>query len=142
MANERSKRPMVGVSVLVTKGNQVLLLKRQGSHGSGTWASPGGHLEFGETPEECGIRETLEEVGLEITKLTFKTITNDIFAQEGKHYITIWMEGKYSSGEPQVAAPYEMSEVGWFTWDALPEPLFLPLANLVAGHSYSGDAGD
>ena len=39
MANEVSKRPMVGVSVLVMKGNQVLLLKRQGSHGSGTWAT-------------------------------------------------------------------------------------------------------
>src|SRR5689334_13966733 len=88
MATERSKRPMVGVSVLVTKGNQVLLLKRQGSHGSGTWASPGGHLEYGETPEECGVRETLEEVGLEISELTFKAITNDIFASEGKHYIT------------------------------------------------------
>ena len=139
MANEASKRPMVGVSVLVMKGNQVLLLKRQGSHGSGTWASPGGHLEYGETPEECGIRETLEEVGLEITKLSFKAITNDIFASEGKHYITIWMEGQYSSGEPQIAAPYEMSEIAWFAWDALPEPLFLPLANLVAGRGYAGD---
>ena len=129
------KRPMVGVAVLVTRGDRVLLLKRHGSHGAGSWACPGGHLEFGETPEQCGIRETFEEVGLAINQLRFKAITNDLFVPEDKHYITIWMEGECKSGEPTIAAPDEMSALGWFTWDALPEPLFLPLANLVAGYA-------
>jgi 8-oxo-dGTP pyrophosphatase MutT (NUDIX family) len=30
------------------------------------WLPPGGHLELGETPSECGKREVLEETGLEI----------------------------------------------------------------------------
>ncbi len=30
------------------------------------WNPPGGHLEAGETPPECGRREVLEETGLEI----------------------------------------------------------------------------
>ena len=55
---------------------------------------------------------------------------------QGKHYITIWMEGECESGEPAITSPGEMSELGWFAWDALPEPLFLPLANLLAGQSY------
>ena len=126
-------RPMVGVAALVTRGDRVLLLKRQGSHGAGSWACPGGHLEFGETPEQCGIRETFEEVGLALNQLRFKAITNDLFVSEGKHYITIWMEGACESGEPTIAAAGEMTALGWFAWDALPEPLFLPLANLVAG---------
>jgi 8-oxo-dGTP diphosphatase len=134
-----SKRPMVGVAALVTRGDRVLLLRRQGSHGAGSWACPGGHLEFGETPEQCGIRETLEEVGLVIDQLRFKAITNDLFAPEGKHYITIWMEGECESGEPTITAPGEVSELGWFAWDGLPEPLFLPLANLIAGRSYKGE---
>jgi 8-oxo-dGTP diphosphatase len=130
------KRPMVGVAALVTRGDRVLLLKRHGSHGAGSWACPGGHLEFGETPEQCGIRETLEEVGLTLGQLRFKAITNDLFEPEGKHYITIWMVGECEAGEPTIAAPEAISALGWFAWDALPEPLFLPLANLIAGRSY------
>jgi 8-oxo-dGTP diphosphatase len=45
------KRPLIGVSVIIIKDNQVLLGKRKNSHGSGTWAFPGGHLEFNETIE-------------------------------------------------------------------------------------------
>jgi len=126
----------VGVAVLVVRGDQVLLLKRQGSHGAATWSTPGGHLDFGETPEQCGIREVQEEVGLLVADLTFLAITNDLFATESKHYITIWMRAGRVLGEPTLASPREMTAIGWFGWDALPQPLFLPVANLVAGRSY------
>jgi 8-oxo-dGTP diphosphatase len=126
----------VGVAVLIVKDGQVLLIKRQGSHGAGSWATPGGHIDFGETPEQCGIRETREETGLEVGEPTFRSITNDLFEAEQKHYITIWMEARYISGEPRIAAPREMTEIGWFRWNQLPQPLFLPLANLVSGNSY------
>jgi 8-oxo-dGTP diphosphatase len=31
-----------------------------------TWDIPGGHVEEGETPEQCIVREILEEMGIEI----------------------------------------------------------------------------
>ncbi len=127
-----TERPSVGVGVIIRNGDQVLLLKRQNSHGAGTWSPPGGHLEYGESPQECAVREAEEEVGVQITDLTFCTITNDIFVEEGKHYVTIWMEGKYVSGEARVNSAREMSAVGWFSWHALPTPLFLPLEHLLA----------
>jgi 8-oxo-dGTP diphosphatase len=136
MTNTTSKTAQVGVAVLVRRGDEIVLLKRQGSHGAGTWSTPGGHIDFGETPEACGIRETQEEVGLVIADLTFIGLTNDVFEQEGKHYLTIWLEAQYAGGEARVNAPREMTEVGWFALDALPEPLFLPVANLVAGKVY------
>jgi 8-oxo-dGTP diphosphatase len=128
--------PKVGVGVIIEVAGKVLLIKRINAHGAGTWSTPGGHLDFGETPEACAVRETEEETNLKIQNVRFRGITNDIFEPEGVHYITIWMGGEPMSGEPRVNAPDEASEVGWFSWDDLPEPLFLPLENMLAGKGY------
>jgi 8-oxo-dGTP diphosphatase len=132
-----NKYPSIGVGVIIEKDQKVLLIKRRNVHGAGSWSTPGGHLDYGETPEDCAIRETKEETNLDIQKVKFRTITNDIFESEGKHYITIWMEGEVLSGEPMVNAADELSKVGWFSWHELPEPLFLPLRNLIEGKGYT-----
>ena len=105
--------------------------KRQNSHGEGCWSFPGGHLEFGESWEECAKRETLEETGLEITNLRFGTVTNDIFEKENRHYVTIFLVADYISGEPKVLEPEKWETWDWFTWDNLPQPLFLPFNNAI-----------
>lgn len=128
--------PRVGVGVIITRDQQVLLLRRRNVHGAGTWSTPGGHLDFGESPEACAAREVKEETGLDIGAVAFRAITNDVFTAEGRHYITIWMEGHCTTGEAILSAPDEASEIGWFPWDALPQPLFLPLQHLLDGHYY------
>ncbi len=131
--------PGIGVAAIIEEKGKVLLIRRKGVHGAGNWASPGGHLEFGETPEQCAIRETREEVGIEVANPRFIAVTNDIFEESGKHYITLWMQVDHLSGEPRIAAEYEVGEVGWFKWDSLPSPLFLPLENLLNQKSYPPD---
>jgi 8-oxo-dGTP diphosphatase len=121
--------------MIITKGDKVLLMKRKGPHGQGTWSTPGGHLDFGETLEECAAREAKEEVGVDMTEVRFRTVTNDVFESDGKHYVTIWMEGR-PIGEPRIVAEREVEEIGWFAWEALPQPLFLPLENLIKQNSY------
>ncbi len=133
---------MVGVSILVKNGDRILLVKRQNVHGAGTWAPPGGHLNFGESFEDCAVRETREETAVEISDVKFRVITNDVFEAEQKHYITSWMEAKYVSGEPRVQAPDEESEGGWFMWGNLPQPLFLPLQHLLSGDTLPSQTTD
>ena len=130
-----TEKPQVGTATIIMKDDKVLLMKRKGAHGTGTWSTPGGHLDFGESLEDCAAREAKEEVGVEVIDVRFRCVTNDIFPETGKHYITIWMEGK-PVGEPFIAADGEVEEIGWFAWDALPQPLFLPLKNLVEQNSY------
>ena len=130
-----TQTPQVGTAIIITKDNQVLLMKRKGPHGNGTWSTPGGHLDFGETLEGCAAREAKEEVGVDVVGIRFRAVTNDIFEETGKHYVTVWLEGT-PAGEPFIAAEREVEDLGWFDWDALPQPLFLPLENLVKEKSY------
>lgn len=134
-----TNRPKVGIGVIVKDGSRILLMKRQNSHGSGTWSSPGGHLEYGESFEECAIRETFEETGVTIRNPRYCGITNDVFESEDKHYITVWMESQEFSGEPTIYSEREMSAVGWHPLEALPEPLFLPMKHFFKGQSEQQD---
>ena len=61
---------------------------------------PGGHLEFGESFENCATREILEETGLTVQNVRFLTATNDVMEDEGKHYVTIFM-GAVVDGDAQ-----------------------------------------
>ena len=135
-----TNQPRVGVAAIIVRNNRVLLIRRKNVHGAGSWSTPGGHLDFGETPEQCAIRETQEEVGIEIKDVQFIAVTNDFFEASEKHYITLWMVGTYVSGEPKIAADYEVAEVGWFDWESLPSPLFIPFENLVNQRSYPPDS--
>src|SRR5687768_17466431 len=106
-----NRLPRVGVGIIIIKDNHVLLMKRNNVHGKGTWTTPGGYLDFGETPEQCAAREANEEVGLDVVDIRFRAVTNDIFESNGQHFISIWMEGK-STGEPNILAQEEVAELG------------------------------
>lgn len=55
------------VSVVITKGNKYLLIKRaKAGVGKGYWCPVSGSIEEGETQGEAAIRESLEEVGLKV----------------------------------------------------------------------------
>ena len=80
-------RPQVGVGVVFLRGDRVFLAKRQGAHGEDTWASAGGHLEMGESLEECARREAMEELSVDVRSLRFLCVSNIV--AYGKHYVDI-----------------------------------------------------
>ncbi|MGR5175317.1 nucleotide triphosphate diphosphatase NUDT15 [Vibrio parahaemolyticus] len=134
---DRSVR--VGVAAVIVRGDTILLGERIGAHGANTWATPGGHLEFGESIEACAEREVLEETGLNahfVKKLFF---TNDVFCREQKHYVTLFVLLSCEKGEPEVTEPDKCKRWKWCRFDELPNPLFLPLQNLFEGHPQLAD---
>ncbi|RDW91708.1 hypothetical protein BP5796_02873 [Coleophoma crateriformis] len=146
----------VGVGVFVLASSQephdnprFLIGKRLNAHGAGTYALPGGHLEFGESPEECAARELDEETGLKVKNLRYLTATNDIMKADNKHYITMFMvcEREDDSQEAEVREPEKCEAWSWWSWEELlkrvtiieeakegellERRLFVPLVNLV-----------
>jgi 8-oxo-dGTP diphosphatase len=120
--------PRVGVGVVVLRDDMVLLGQRIGSHGAGTWALPGGHLEFGEAVEQCAAREVMEETGLHVQVVARGPYTSNIFPEEGKHYVTLFVVARALTGIPVVREPSRCSAWRWFSWSELPRPLFPPWA--------------
>jgi len=125
-------QPLVGVAVIVLREGKVLLGKRRNSHGEGTWAFPGGHLEFNESIETCAKREVREETRLEITDIRYGSFTNDVFEVEDKHYVTLFVVADSLSGTAEVREPEKCETWQWFDWGQFPDPRFLPINNLMA----------
>lgn len=124
----------VGVGVILRKEDKVLVGKRIGMLGFGTWGFPGGKLEFGESLAACVNREVFEETGVTVKNISYGPYTNDIFAKEEKQFVTLFVIADYKSGKVRVMEPEKCEEWRWVPWNDLPQPLFLPIENLLKQH--------
>jgi len=85
--------PLIGVGVLLTRDNSLLLVKRKFDPDAGYWAIPGGHLDLGEKTEDAAEREAYEETGfiVKVSKLA-GIIDKIMYDDSGKveyHYVLI-----------------------------------------------------
>lgn len=125
----------MGVAAVVRRGDTVLVGRRIGAtHGRDHWQLPGGHLEPFEDPFACAEREVLEETGLVVRAVGAGPWSNDVFDFERRHYVTVFVLTELAdpTAEPVVREPDKCAEWRWCTWDALPAPLFAPLASVHA----------
>lgn len=125
-----NQRPKIGIGVLVFKDGKVLLGKRKNAHGEGEYAGPGGHLEFGETLEECAKREVMEEAGIEIKNLRFLCVSN-FRIDNNRHYVDIGFAADLKTGEPRTCEPEKCEGWNWYNLDYPPQPLFAVDVNYI-----------
>jgi 8-oxo-dGTP diphosphatase len=129
---DSSRRPeLVGVGVIVVRGDEVLFGLRRGAHGGGAWSFAGGHVDDGESTEACALRELEEETGLGAVNPRRVGESEDVFP-EGLRYRTIFVRVDWAGGDPTAREPEASARWSWFRWDDVPEPLFLPVASLLA----------
>ena len=126
------KIPYVGVGCIVIRDGQLLLVQNQ----RGFWSTPGGYLDFGESPDVCAARETLEETGISVANVEFVAITNDVLADAGRHYLTVWMRGDADSAPARIGDAAEINQLGWFAPGNLPRPLHIYFQNPLEGRCW------
>ncbi len=100
-------RPLVGVGVVVWRGEQVLLVKRGRPPRKGEWGLPGGGQELGETVRETAVREVLEETGLTVRADHVITVVDSVSRDaEGRveyHYTLVEIAAEHVGGKARAA---------------------------------------
>lgn len=100
--------------VLVKRGNE-LLLTRKAEWAPGRFGLVAGFVEFGESLEECAIREVKEETGIHICNVRYLGSQNWPFPAQ----LMAGFVADYAGGEISIDTN-ELEDAGWFPIDRLP----------------------
>lgn len=111
--------PKIDGRAAVISDGKILLVRERSN---GLWTLPGGWMDADNTPSENAVREVREESGYEVRAIKLAGIWD-----KAKHDHPKEIEYTYKcvflcellGGEP--ALSHEISEIGWFAPDALPE---------------------
>lgn len=107
------------VGVVIINGNNELLLQKRSRfkrNNPNKWGICGGKVDFGETPLDAGIRETLEEIGIRLNKEEMKFLSTDT---NGKLHFTVYYVRKNIDINECKLQEEEVDEVKYFKIEEL-----------------------
>jgi len=125
--------------VFVFDGERVLLIRKKRGLGAGKVNGPGGRQEPGESIEQCGIRETREEVGLVVSGLSLAGVLRFQFADGYATHVHVFRTDTFEGSpiETDEALPF------WTPVDAIPydemwadDRLWIPM--MLEGKAFEG----
>ena len=123
MTKERNKT-VPAVYLILRKGEEILLMRRQGSgYYDGWYSVPAGHVEAGELPLQALAREAFEELRISIDPKdvclihTMYRVKHD----ETGNRTDLFFETAKWSGEITCGEPHKCDDIKWFSIKALPE---------------------
>ena len=116
------ERPTLASDGIVLIDDKLVLIKRGREPYKGSFAIPGGILEYGETVEECVVREMEEETGLQTEILDIVGVYSRPDRDPRGHFVSVvyylsMIGGELRSGD-------DAAEVRLFPLDQLPDLAF------------------
>lgn len=111
------KKVNVAAYLLLEKDGKFLFLKRQNTgYRDGDYGMASGHLEDDESLEECIIRETKEEIGIDV-----KDVEMMVVVHTSDDYLDFMFKADSWDGEIKNCEEEKCAEMKWFGLDELPE---------------------
>ena len=86
----------------IEKDNKYLMLHRvvkKNDVNKDKWIGVGGHFEYGESPEDCVLREVKEETGYTLTSYQYRGLVTFVFADVEMEYMSLFTADGFE-GEP------------------------------------------
>ena len=108
--------------VFILEADKILLSRRLNTwFGENEFAPPGGNVDMNETPLLSAVRETKEEVNLQLTTESLRLIEKNVTEANGRifenyYYATSQFTGKSINNEP-----HRHSDLDWYPISNLPE---------------------
>lgn len=90
--------PTTRVSVIVVNQEKEILLVKHRKGNRQYWVLPGGRLEYGETFQECAVREMREETGLDVEVDEFVFLSEAIAPDRSRHIVNIYLTAHVVGG--------------------------------------------
>ena len=87
------KRPELTTLCYLEKDECYLMLhrvKKEKDINKDKWIGVGGHFEYGESPEECLLREVREETGLTLTSFRMRGIVTFLYGEDVVEYMHLF----------------------------------------------------
>jgi len=112
--NESATRKGCSI-IFINQKHQVLLFLRDDIKHipyPGMWDLPGGHVEPGETPDECIIREMKEELEYDLKEFTFFSETDF----QDRIEFTYWKTEEFDLKQTPL---HEGQRLRWFSYDEI-----------------------
>ncbi len=115
----RSIHRLVSKVIIRNSMGEILLAKVKRGHFSGYWSLPGGYMDHDEHPSIGCVRETLEELGIDITlDQSTPVITQKIFNDDGISFVSFTYQSLWEGDISELRLQNEeIEEAKWFTLD-------------------------
>jgi 8-oxo-dGTP diphosphatase len=122
LAKHVFRRPLIGIAAAArTRDGRWLLIRRADT---GTWALPGGTLDWGETFRVAIVRELAEEAGVEVLELgALAGVYSDPKRDARVHGVTVVVHAIVSEPSRPPANPAEILDARLFREEELPAEL-------------------
>jgi 8-oxo-dGTP diphosphatase len=101
---------------MIIKDEKVILVNASRGVTRGFWNLPGGFMEYGESPDECILRELKEEIGIDARVVKLLNVTTKSSAYHPFYLIAFIYQCESDSYDFEIN-PDEISEVKWFDID-------------------------
>ncbi|MFD9961928.1 NUDIX domain-containing protein [Amycolatopsis sp. NPDC058986] len=111
----------LAVHVFLVQHGKILLMRRAGSgYADGLLGLPAGHVDLGETPTACAVREVAEELGITLAPAALRP-GGTMFRLSQEPRVDIFFTARAWTGTPEIREPNKCTELAWADPHQLPD---------------------